>query len=143
MPAASKRTVAFAPWLLAILVLSGCGAANPLERQALTGAVTLGGEPLEQGAIQFVPQDSKTGIAGGAVIQSGAFRLPAEKGLPPGKYKVMVFSGAADSSAEQPAMPGESGPLAQERIPAEFNVESEVVIEIVKGKSNQLTLDIP
>lgn len=75
--------IRWSPLLLTLLVLvsAGCGKSNPLGRQAVTGTISLNGQPLEHGTIEFSPQGE--GTASGAVIENGSFSIPADKGLPP------------------------------------------------------------
>jgi hypothetical protein len=39
--------------LLLLVVLAGCGSGNPLGREAVSGSITFGGNPLKQGKISF------------------------------------------------------------------------------------------
>ncbi len=92
------------------------------DRASVSGTVVIDGKPLAKGRIRFVPQ---TGVRGGvdAVILNG--RYDFDDGLPPGPYEVQVFS----------HVPGD-GPGAQgavERIPPRYNVESELLVEVMGG----------
>src|SRR5262245_56731717 len=89
---------------VALAALSGCG--DPRNRQEVTGAVTLKGQPLDDGIIHFAPLDSQE-TGDGAQIVNGTYRIPREKGLSPGKYKVTIIggdgrSGAGDASPDSP-----------------------------------------
>jgi hypothetical protein len=127
-------------WLATVFVacvgvlVAGCGPANPQGRMAISGRVTLEGQPLDQGSIQFTALEGDSGIGSGGVIQNGSYSIETEKGLPPGKYRVRIFSG---ESAGAPAdeMPGESSEAPRERIPAQYNTESTLEIEVAPGKT--------
>lgn len=107
----------------------GCGADDPLNRRAVSGTVTLDGTPLQQGAVSFTPQQ-QGGVASGAVIESGQYSIPAEKGLSKGKYLVAITS-AQSGSAAQEAMPGDATPAeATEQIPEEWNTKSTQTVEV-------------
>ncbi|MEW4528009.1 hypothetical protein [Maioricimonas sp. JC845] len=123
---------------LVILIAAGCGDSNPLGRQAVTGTISLDGQPLKRGTIEFTPQGD--GTASGAVIESGSFSIPADKGLPPGDYLVRIF--AADEEGEPVDMPGESNKLAPELIPPAYNTESEQTFTVSADGGNEFTLDI-
>lgn len=127
--------------LLMVLACLGCGAGNSLDLQAVSGSVTFDGKPLEQGSIQFVPQDNATGLLSGALITAGTYSIPQDKGLPPGKYTVRISS--ADRSSNAPASPPgmESSVPAKERIPARYNAESQLTAEVTAGGDN--TFDFP
>ncbi len=131
--------------LSAASLLVGCGG-NPLNRQAVSGKITLDGAPLDQGAIEFRPTQRKGTVSSGAVIHNGQYSVEAQKGLPPGEYRVMIFSAAADTSP-MPAGPPGSGPVIGhrptiERIPAKYNVKTEQIVEITDGGDNQFNYDI-
>lgn len=126
----------------ATLFFAGCsGAADPLNRQAISGEVTLSKKPLDKGSISFEPQDLATGRPGGATILEGKFALDSQRGLPPGTYTVRVNS--ADSVTEAVGEPGESRLLPKERIPAQWNSKSEQTITVVDGEENSFQFAIP
>lgn len=126
--------------LLASTLISGCSDSNPLNRQAISGKVTLAGAPLDDGSIEFHPAGS-TGTMSGTVVTNGAYLIAEEQGLPEGEYIVRIS--AADGEAEPEEMPGESNKLAVERIPPEFNVDSQVKIQVQAGQANTFDFDIP
>lgn len=123
----------------------GCGPANPLGRRAVSGRITLDGQPLAQGNIRFEPLDPK-GIATGGVIAKGEFSIAKDKGLPPGKYRVRVFSSEAAPSGpgaaggERPA-PGAELP-GREIVPAKYNTASEVIHEVTAAGGGEFVLDM-
>lgn len=122
--------------LLMVLACLGCRQSNPLDLQAVSGAVTFEGKPLDQGSIQFVPQDEAAGLLSGALITAGKYSIPQEKGLPPGKYTVRISS--ADQSASVPSGPPgmDSSVPAKERIPVRYNSESQLAAEVTAGGDN-------
>jgi hypothetical protein len=133
------------PGLIAIVFLTGCGN-NPLGREPIQGTITLRGVPLDQGAIEFRPVEKKGGVSSGAVITNGEYSVPTEKGLPPGRYRVMIFSAAADPSPAPSGPPGSSpmgGPRPTiERIPPQYNVASEIIAEVTDGGENRFDYKI-
>lgn len=131
--------------LLFLLGLVGCAGANdPLNRQAISGAVTLNGEPLNNGSISFDPQDREKGRSGGAVIENGEFRLDRQRGLQPGAYTVRIHSADTSTMAvADEAMPGDSRKVARERIPAQWNSQSEQTVTVEDGGKNHFEFAIP
>ena len=87
-----RTTPLFAPLAvgLALALAGGCG--DPRGRQEVTGEVLLHGRPVEDGIIQFAPVDGQA-TGDGAQIVGGKYRIPREKGLSPGKYKVSMYAG--------------------------------------------------
>jgi hypothetical protein len=129
--------------VLAFVALCGCGEDNPLGRKAISGAVTLNGQPLDNGSITFEPVDLNRGVGGGSNIVDGKYSLPEEQGLPPGKYVVRIMS--ADASQTEPVeeMPGEAPKtLAKERIPPHWNIQSAQQIEVSAEGDNVHNFDV-
>src|SRR5262245_24475246 len=134
--------VGVALYLAALGALSGC--ADPRARQEVTGQVTLQGKPVEDGIIQFAPLDGQ-GTGDGAQIVNGKYRIPREKGLSPGKYRVSIYagdgrSGAGDASPDSPHAGSRPG---KERVPPEYNERSEVIKEVIKDGPNKFDFDVP
>jgi hypothetical protein len=72
--------------LLVLPVLSSCGASG---LTSATGVVTVDGQPVESGTIQFQAAEDAAQSAGGA-IDAGKFELSAKTKLAPGKYNVRL-----------------------------------------------------
>jgi hypothetical protein len=126
--------------VIALGPLAGCGGQ---DRHEVTGEVLLDGQPVEDGVIQFAPADGQ-GTGDGAQIANGRYRIPKEKGLAPGKYKVTIYagdgrSGAGDASPDSPHARTKPG---KERIPAEYNTRSNVVKEVTRDGPNKFDFDI-
>ena len=66
---------------LLVCLTAGCGATDSLSRQAISGTVTLDGQPLAGGAILFEPTTERAGTAVGATIRQGASRSRPRKAL--------------------------------------------------------------
>jgi hypothetical protein len=125
---------------VALLILcaasfTGCAPAGP--RRPVAGTVTVQGQRLSVGTIQFFTDQ---GPAGGALIRHGTFRLPAEQGLEPGAYRVWIS--ATEPLPELPT-PGMSAPPTRELIPEEFNSRSTLTVEITKDGPNEFLFEIP
>ena len=119
-------------WGLALAIpLVGCGEGNPLDRKAVSGTVTFDGQPLDNGSIEFHPLVAG-GVPSGGPISGGSYSLPAEEGLPVGKYRVQIT--AQEPTPPLPAgyMPGDDLPFAppKELIPPDWNKDSQHEIEV-------------
>jgi hypothetical protein len=123
-------------------LLGGCG--DPLNRQEITGEVTLKGQPVEDGIIQFAPMDGQ-GTGDGASILNGKYQIPRDKGLSPGKYKVTLYAGIGRSGEgdASPDSPHAGLKPLRERIPPEYNEQSKIVKEVTKDGPNKFDFDIP
>ena len=64
--------------------LAGCGSGPPLG--TVSGRITLDGQPIAQGNLQFVPQDASQGPTTGTPIVDGRYVAEA---VPRGKLRVL------------------------------------------------------
>jgi hypothetical protein len=95
-----------------LLVPTGCGSSDSLPREAVSGSVSLDRKPLETGMITFLPADASVPTQGGSPIVGGRYEIPRDQGLVPGKYKVVISSGADEpeksvdkTNNDMPGMP--------------------------------------
>jgi len=125
--------------LLLVCVVAGCGQDNPLNRQPISGTVTLDGQLLKQGRIEFTPVAAKGATKSGDVITDGKYELVAEKGLPPGKYivRITAVEGGGTVDASQPPGPG-GGEAGKDLIPPKYNTQSKEEVTVVEGQSEPL-----
>lgn len=75
------------------LVVAGCAENDGLPRQPLAGSVTLDGNGLNHGVINFYPAAhviSGVMVSGAASIDNGRFSIARDAGLIPGQYKIAV-----------------------------------------------------
>jgi hypothetical protein len=126
----------------AVLSLFGCGPRS--DRLSVSGTVTLDGAPLDGGSITFTSMGGQKTLATGAVVENGEYHIPQEKGLRPGTYHVEI--NAPDDNAPPVMVRGTPGgpaiPVAPDRIPAEYNVNSKKTVEITPQGDNHFEFDI-
>lgn len=78
------------------LGLAGClDSGDGLNRVAVSGKVTIEGEPLAKGAVTFRPVGEGAETTG--EVEAGTFTIPAADGPTPGKYRV-----SANETIERP-----------------------------------------
>ncbi len=131
--------------LAAVLLigLAGCGAqTDEFPREAVSGTVTLDGQPLKEGTIQFMPdaQTSNGGTGATGMIRAGQFEIPRAEGPSPGHFSVVILSGGGSDGITAATIPGE-GPIAKETIPARYNAQTTLSADIKPGGPN--TLEFP
>jgi hypothetical protein len=130
--------------LLGVLAvgLAGCGAKGP-KRQEVTGTVIFKGQPLDEGIIEFEPLDGQESKSG-ATILNGEYKIPRDKGLFPGRYKVTILGGDGTSGAgtAEPTAPKPGATPGKERIPPQYNNPSTVIKEITSEGPNQFDFTI-
>lgn len=137
----------------AVLVVCACllnaGCWSSSNRQKVTGVVTLKGQHLDEGTIEFRPLSEEPSAenpttTAGAVISNGSYEIPAEYGLVPGKYKVLITSGDGVTPDDPNQPPGPSGNfVSKDRIPPEYNRQSKLEVEVASGAENNFDFDIP
>lgn len=130
MRAVETRICCWALVVGAVSLSLGCGRGG-VDRCAINGSVTMTGEPVDGGNIQFAPLTVGQGSASGAVVQAGRYSVPRESGLVAGKYRVRIYW-PEKAGREQ----GPNVPLARERIPAKYNTGSELTVEVRQGSDN-------
>ena len=126
--------------LLCCLPLIGCGgSAN--NYKAVSGAVTFQGKPVPEGAIQFCTDAKPPVVCGGAMIRDGKYQLPRDHGLAPGHYLVRITSTERIDNPDKAK--NEMAPFfTRERIPAKYNSESELKVEVHPDKPTEFNFDL-
>jgi hypothetical protein len=128
----------------ACLVLAGC---NPDYggRMEVSGKVVLKGAPVKDGIIKFTPVTAGTTQSeSGAQIVNGEYKLPAESGLMPGKYKVVLTAGDGRTPANTDEPPGPTGAniISKDMIPPEYNVRTRQEVTVTEKGPNVFDYDI-
>lgn len=118
--------------LFCVAGLLGCGSGS--SRCGVQGTVTLKGAPLDRGSISFYAPNSPT-PAGGALIQTGRYSIPAAQGLDPGTYRVTISSPTESDLTPEEYAAGKKPAPSQERIPAAYNTQSQQTVNLTRGKN--------
>jgi hypothetical protein len=120
----------------------GCGPVDGLNRQAMSGTVTVDGQPLLSGAILFEPETEQSGTAVGSTIRRGSFLIARDKGAVPGTYRVRVYA-SSGRQAPPTARQTELTPRPMiERLPARYNTQSKLRAEVVARRGNKYVFDL-
>lgn len=124
------------------LTIVGCGA-DTGGRVPLAGQVTLDGTPLDRGTIEF--HSSGGGSVSGGAIRDGRFEIPAAQGVTPGSYEVRIYSASESgevANPDEPPGPEAERQVAQERIPARYNTQSELTTQVGEDGATDLKFDL-
>lgn len=123
-----KSLCAFSVSLL--LLTTGCGNSN---EATLSGAVTIDGQPAKEGSIAFFPADGQSRTTGAKIVE--------------GKYSAVVPIGKARIEIRVPKVVGqrklydtpnsETQPLLQEMLPAKYNNETQLELDVGPGKNEK------
>jgi hypothetical protein len=118
--------------LMLLATSLGCGAGSDLA--AIKGRVKFkNGEAIKRGTIEYARTDSTVAYQSGARIVDGAYEIPREKGLRPGKYVVRINAASALLSgidARGSGGPGRAGKLPEETVSPKYNSESNLAVEV-------------
>jgi hypothetical protein len=120
----TQLSIAFV--VLAALALQGCGDSGP-KTYSVTGTVTFGGQPVEQGSIVFDPVDGLgTSAMGG--IQNGSYTAE----VPEGEKIVRISAVRTLTEKDQY---GEF--ITESYIPDKYGAESELRKTVKSGEDNK------
>lgn len=115
------------PLLLLLVLAIGCGG-DSSGRYAISGTVTLDGEPVPTGAIAVIPAPGTDGPTSGGSIHDGEYSIPASQGPAAGRHRVEIRWPREAGQVE--LYPGESGTKFEEAIPAKYNSRSSLEIQV-------------
>ena len=142
------RTARFAVvgLVAALVALPGCADSHG-GRLAVRGKVTVKGEPLKEASISFEPLDGQ-GTRGGTGVTAGAYAIPRDAGLKPGKYLVRLTAGdgktpAGDPEAEAGGPGGSTNIVSVDLIPPDYGVSSMQTVTVTADGPNAFDFDLP
>lgn len=118
-----------------ILVVSawGCGGNDGPKLATVRGQVKLGGKPLTQAAVLFVPEEGRSST--GVTDKDGKYELGYardRKGAVLGKHQVRIGTYLRANA---------DGKTVPETVPARYNVHSELSRDVKSGK-NEINFEL-
>ena len=117
----------------AFLLLPGC---SPGQRAAVSGQVTLNGQPIENGMIAFIPTADGDAPSAWTKIIDGRYQIPAHQGPGVGPCRVEI-RWAKKTGRKIPAV-HPAGPIIEETrevVPERHNLQSELEMSIKAGEN--------
>jgi hypothetical protein len=130
--------------IAALALISAPGCSPDGRRVAVSGTITLDGEPLESGSILFVPIEGTMSPSAGSDIVEGDYDVARARGPKAGIFRVEIRSQRKSGRKVQAPPPAAKGVLAEEwieAVPARYNRESTLRIELQSG-DNPLNFDL-
>ena len=134
--------------MLALCCMVGCGSGGAAA--GVSGTVTVNGEPLAEGAIQFLPDEGTDGKGAAAKIAAGSYSVPIGETLMAGKHtvRIMAYRGTGVMIEGEPAIDPESetvddaggGEMSEETeqyLPGEYNAASTLTADLKAGDNTQ------
>ncbi|WP_241676355.1 carboxypeptidase-like regulatory domain-containing protein [Bremerella volcania] len=134
--ALSRRLAATALASIALIGLVGCGSGSGVA--PVSGTVTLDGEPLANALVSFYPQEEGKRFSTGTTDASGHYELVYtndQQGAAIGRHTVKITTATVQ---------GEGGPAKppKEKLPAKYNDQSELVVEVASGSNSNTDFDL-
>lgn len=121
--------------LAAVPLLFGCDSSPAVQESEGTvpagGTVTLDGQPLTQGEITFIDPEAQRPMSFVAEVRDGQFELRAPSGVVRVEIRAFEMVGGDDDT-----------PLTRELIPARYNDESELSVELTAEGPNLLSFEL-
>ncbi|WP_169976909.1 hypothetical protein [Tautonia rosea] len=131
--------------LLALTIsVAGCGGGDGLDRQAVTGTVTLDGQPLETGLITFDPASATAETSTATEIVNGTYTFSSQTGPVPGEYRVVINSSGGEM-VEPPAgqAPGDTYlPPPEEKVPRKYNSQTTLTATVASGSNEPINFEL-
>jgi len=120
-------------FIVAILVtVTGCSGQGQVS---VHGDITLDGSLVESGSISFLPLGSGAEVAVSAPIVNGSYETSeTATGLTPGEYRVEITWPKKTGKKIASLDPGMMTDETVEAIPAKYNSESELTVQVTAGK---------
>jgi len=121
-------------WMILIgCMASGCGHHGlDVPTATISGIVTLDGQPVEKGTINFIPADGLAPTAG-AIVQAGKYSLKAPKG----EARIQISAPKVVGTRkiyDTPDSPIED--VVEENIPSIYNADSVLTYKVKTNQSN-------
>ena len=128
-----------------LFLIAGCGGGDEFERIDVSGTATYMGQPIEDGAVVFVPKIANPADTGRAAqpartaqIVSGKYSATGRGGVAPGEYILQVEAYTKNPGASaDPAQEGDAVPEAMivksQVLSEKFNKKSDMTLTIESG----------
>jgi hypothetical protein len=120
-----------------VLAVGGCGSK---QRAEVSGRITLDGEPLASGTINFFPTEGNRGPTAGGIVADGRYHIAGAKGVVRGKNRVAI-RGSQKTGRQIVNRDGDATDEVAEIVPAKYNLKTTLVRD-VQPETNNLDFDL-
>ena len=131
----SRRHFFWAPLAVLLVAIAGCAGESGPERGAVSGEVTLDGDPVDGGTITFTPAGGgRADAAAWGEIKGGRYSLLAAEGPGVGAARVEI-RWDRKTGKKIPAVPPATGEIEETEaaVPARYNAQSELTADVKSG----------
>jgi len=115
----------------AIVLLAGCGGG---PNASITGNVTLDGQPLPTGTIDFIPADGNTPTAS-ALIENGTYTLDLFAG--PKQVKIHSIKVVGKKPTYEGMKDSPMSDVTEEVVPEKFNKKTTLTVDVANGENQK------
>lgn len=124
------------------LISVGCGGPEYTgdKRYAISGTVTVDGEPMQWGTISFIPKDGNNRVSGGPIID-GKFEVTEGRGANSGEYRVEIRWQKPTGKQVRDIDTDEMIDELAEGLPARYHKDSELTAS-VSEENQTFTFDL-
>lgn len=143
------KSIVLSLTILMLVTMFGCSGNDGPAINEVTGKVTLDGKPLADALIEVAPVNPKisadgTGGSGaaGETDANGVFILKyagGRTGAESGKYKVKITK---EDVTETKRDDGETEETRTQIIPAKYNTETTLEMDVKEGEKNEFNFDL-
>jgi hypothetical protein len=131
------KTRAWCCYVAGLLLLCGCAGSEP----SISGTVKLGGKPLAEGDIQFIPIEGTSGPDAGAEIRDGKYKV-VQKGLAGGKYRVSIRGYKQSGKWVQDPLIGPPVKEIVQIVPEKYHGEKSTLVREITRGANPLDFEL-
>lgn len=129
--------------LLCLFPLTSVGCGGESEGVEVQGTVTVNGQPVDNGAITFVPSAGGS-KKGGTVIEGGKYTVPASVGLAAGSYKVEILWQKPTGRKYKSDDTGEMVEETTQALPPNYNTSTTLTADLTDETTQKdFSLDVP
>jgi hypothetical protein len=122
------RLLLVIPVVAVAFVALGCSPSSQKGGYPLTGTVTLDGQPIPEGNLDFLVPNQKSGPVASAKIENGTYKAYLKEGT----WRVQVNA----TRESKTIIPPRKKPELESYIPARYNSQSTLTVEVSPGKDN-------
>jgi len=114
-----------------LALVAGCGGGPATA--TVSGAVTVDGQPLASGIIEFIPADQSPGEPNSVSIKDGKYELTTT----PGKKTVRITAPVAKKPFQVPGSNASPIEASEESLPDRYHSQSELQFDVKPGSNTK------
>ena len=128
--------------LAVVLALATMGCNRSDGRLSGSGTVTLDGEELPEGSIEFVPIAGTTGPTAGGSIRGGKYCIAGEDGIFAGRFRVKITANRKTGEQAMDLYRGVKFDVEKQYLPARYNEKSQLEAEVTDEGPNVFAFEL-